>query len=582
MKTYLTIFALCVLSSLSIAQDPDHKAPARHSQIQQEAGGEVIRIILKDGSVIKDAKLYFIYPDLIEYEKNGSLHDLLINEIDWIVSNKQVIVFDKNNKPHESKRLDLLIDNTSMSSFVSVLSNYVGEDIDKSERDYYWLFPGIKGFISARLNGNRYVVYNQYGYAPYAYTFKIKHISAGSVKDTVITIKYTEQDYLILHFLEFNKILNKEKKVNRRLIKTGLAGSRPIVNQQPVNSPRQATKGETSGKASGQTSMPENKTQTLVRPLRDGASEGRRSDESAAQNKENDNISNKNQPAVITLKNKKAIKDVRLYEIQPNVIVYEKEGSLHDLLIQDIKRIETDKEIIAFDKNNKPLRLQKKPLDAIDYNWQSPRQTTKGKAVGKVSGQTSNDKIDKYVILKISPLALLEPEGSIQGGIELMLDKNISIQQDLGYVFNSYGSELGLFYPEIKQGLISKTELRFYNKNFNKSDLKPSMKRKRNYIAPQFLYKHIQYRGYDYSYRNNKNKDIYAAHLKFGRQFIYKNNTVLDIFLGFGFRHKVDSWTYTYTSYDSWTKKSTTETRNYRNEITLPGISAGFKIGLAL
>ena len=575
MKTYLTTFALCILSSLSIAQNPDHKAPARHSQIQQEAGGDVGRIILKDGSVIKDAKLYFIYSDLIEYEKNGGLHDLLIDEIDWIVSNKQVIVFDEDHKPWESKRLDLLVDNKSMNSFVSVLSNYVGEEIDRSERDYYWLFPGIKGFISARLNGRRTVVYKQYGYAPYSYTFKIKYISAGSVKDTVIAIKYTDQDYLILHFLEFNKILNKEKKVNRTLIRSGLVASRPIITKQNndpvVSGPHQTTKDGAVEEVSGQIKHqrnPDHIGTSITSPPKSLPDTRKKGDLPT--------------PAVIILKNKKTIKNIRLYEIQPNVIVYEKEGSLHDLLIQDIKRIETDKEIIAFDKNNKPLRLQKKTLDAIDYNWQqkkSPRQTTKGRLSEKASGQTSNDKIDKYVILKISPLALLEPEGSIQGGIELMLDKNISIQQDLGYVFNSYGSGL---YGEVIDGIISKTELRFYNKNFNGSDLKPSMKRKRNYIAPQFLYKHIQYGNYAYSYRDNKNKDIYAAHLKFGRQFIYKNNTVLDIFLGFGFRHRVDSWTATYYSYDYLTKKSTTETRNYRNKITLPGISAGFKIGLAL
>lgn len=559
MKTYLTTFALCILSSLSIAQNPDHKAG-------------VGRIILKDGSVIKDAKLYFIYSDLIEYEKNNSLHDLLINEIDWIVSNKQVIVFDKNNKPHESKRLDLLIDNKSMSSFVSVLSNYVGEEIDRSERDYYWLFPGIKGFISARLNSKRTVGYNQYGvnlhgYAPYAYTFKIKHISAGSVRDIVIAIKYTEQDHLILHFLEFNKILNKEKNVNRRLIKAGLAGSRPIVSQQSVNSPRQTTKGETSGKASGQTSMPENKTQTLVRPLRDGTSEGRWSGESAAQNKENDNISNKNQPAVITLKNKKTIKNIRLYEIQPNVIVYEKEGSLHDLLIQNIKRIETSKEIIAFDKNNKPLRLQKKTMNAIDYNWQSPRQTTKGKAVGKASSQMSNDK--KKVFLKISPLSLLEPFIPLQGGVELMLNKKNSIQQFLGLSLDDLG-------------ITSNTEFKYYRKFEDRHKKKSDVinRRRGKYISAEYFYHKGQssgqaYLGTSYYYSNEKNNGV---HFKLGRQIVYKNNFVIDIFWGIGFMHQKLNWTK--TTYNYYTTKP--ETRSYNNSNYYPSGTVGIKIGIAL
>ncbi|MBN4062118.1 MAG: hypothetical protein COA57_02850 [Flavobacteriales bacterium] len=59
------------------------------------------KIILKDRSIIKKVIVHEIYPYWIIYKKDGSLHDLLIEEIDKIEigKNKQrVIVFDENNK----------------------------------------------------------------------------------------------------------------------------------------------------------------------------------------------------------------------------------------------------------------------------------------------------------------------------------------------------------------------------------------------------------------------------------------------------------------------------------------------------
>ena len=64
----------------------------------------------------------------------------------------------------------------------------------------------------------------------------------------------------------------------------------------------------------------------------------------------------------IVLKNDKTIKDARLWEIYPSRVEYEKEGSLHDLLIDEIERIETDNEIITFEPDGK---LFKQPYDLI-------------------------------------------------------------------------------------------------------------------------------------------------------------------------------------------------------------------------
>ena len=60
------------------------------------------RIILKDNRIYKRTKIHKIHPYWIEYVKNGSLHDLMIEKIKRIEIGREiqkVIVFDKKNKP---------------------------------------------------------------------------------------------------------------------------------------------------------------------------------------------------------------------------------------------------------------------------------------------------------------------------------------------------------------------------------------------------------------------------------------------------------------------------------------------------
>ncbi|MBN4062119.1 MAG: hypothetical protein COA57_02855 [Flavobacteriales bacterium] len=68
---------------------------------------------------------------------------------------------------------------------------------------------------------------------------------------------------------------------------------------------------------------------------------------------------------LVVLKNKKLIKKVRLWEINPNKLEYEREGSLHDLPIEKINMIKTDDEIISFDEFAK---LIIRPYDLIITN----------------------------------------------------------------------------------------------------------------------------------------------------------------------------------------------------------------------
>jgi len=60
----------------------------------------------------------------------------------------------------------------------------------------------------------------------------------------------------------------------------------------------------------------------------------------------------------IILTRRRVLKNTKIHEIHPSWIVYVKNGSLHDLMIEEIVRIEIGKEkqkIIVFDRDNKPI-----------------------------------------------------------------------------------------------------------------------------------------------------------------------------------------------------------------------------------
>lgn len=176
-------------------------------------------IVLKNKKLINDTRLHEIHSNLIAYEKQGSLHDLLIDEIDRIVlkEEKGYFVFDQNNKPEYRKPQSRPDINIEESSFAYILNMYVGKEIDKNERDYYWLFPDVKGFITAQLIAS----------SQYYYSFNINYKENNKIKGQAIQINYYDAKYLIDHFYEFDKILNREKKVNRHLVKLGIADSYP-------------------------------------------------------------------------------------------------------------------------------------------------------------------------------------------------------------------------------------------------------------------------------------------------------------------------------------------------------------------
>jgi hypothetical protein len=90
------------------AQTPDssNKKNALNATIVSQL--EKTRIIFKDGSIRKNCKVKEIHDYWIVYEKEGSLHDLLIEKILRIEINDgtmRAIYFDERNKPEIRKYL---------------------------------------------------------------------------------------------------------------------------------------------------------------------------------------------------------------------------------------------------------------------------------------------------------------------------------------------------------------------------------------------------------------------------------------------------------------------------------------------
>jgi hypothetical protein len=156
----------------------------------------------------------------------------------------------------------------------------------------------------------------------------------------------------------------------------------------------------------------------------------------------------------------------------------------------------------------------------------------------------------KNVIIKYSPLPMLDFDNTIQFGVEIPLGKgDFSVQEDLGFGHSSFN----IWYHEEnevpdKQTFKSRTHLRWYF---------VERRRMRAYVGPEFLYKKVVYReeqwvgrdcaggrGGPCSFFENRevrvDKNVGAVHARFGWQFIFPSRLTLDVFSGLGFRSVVN------------------------------------------
>ena len=260
-----------------------------------------------------------------------------------------------------------------------------------------------------------------------------------------------------------------------------------------------------------------------------------------------DKINKGEKVSKIYLKDGDVIKDAIIHEINKDIVVYEKHGSLHDVFIIDIKMLRSNDSVIYFDESNEVTN------NKIDVNENlSP--------VG-------------FIALKFAPLALLEPVQSFQASFEFSLGSGVSFQQEAGYYFNSIDL---LSFDDVDYGVILKSEIRYY---FEHSRVTTSNGHALNgeYFALQGFYKYIKYDNYNnydnygFAYgRVPMDKTVYGGHFKIGYQKIFKSGFLLDLYGGPGLRYK----TKTYPDYESGPGLTA--------GIWWPSLTAGIKLGFAL
>ncbi|WP_425636239.1 DUF3575 domain-containing protein [Algoriphagus yeomjeoni] len=143
--------------------------------------------------------------------------------------------------------------------------------------------------------------------------------------------------------------------------------------------------------------------------------------------------------------------------------------------------------------------------------------------------------LEKKLLIKTSPLALLDPETFvIQGGIEYFIGPKFSIQSELGINGGVFGIPAGRSKNEDFKLWRSKNELKFHTKNY--------------YWGLELFFVDKDFiRTDDYFFDSNSTTWYNKAHidfqvlgtgLKFGKQKYISQNLLLDSFLGIGIRSR--------------------------------------------
>ncbi|GAB3699519.1 hypothetical protein GCM10027592_25670 [Spirosoma flavus] len=196
--------------------------------------------------------------------------------------------------------------------------------------------------------------------------------------------------------------------------------------------------------------------------------------------------------------------------------------------------------------------------------------------------------------VKFSLLSLLDPDNTIQFGVERMLNRRQSLQLETGYGWQGMNlwenSRNGRYRDrEVWRGRL---EWRYF---FN-----PTGQPRGRYVAVEGFYKQVNLREsgtvgigcatgmcqYYQLFTAPLQKYVWGAHVKIGRQFQFiptNNHWLFDVYLGLGFRRRiVESYrpaadTYYYRS----TGINLFDTFN-ATPATLFSMSYGFKLGFAL
>ncbi|SFU04760.1 hypothetical protein SAMN04489724_3602 [Algoriphagus locisalis] len=188
--------------------------------------------------------------------------------------------------------------------------------------------------------------------------------------------------------------------------------------------------------------------------------------------------------------------------------------------------------------------------------------------------------LDQTLLLKTSPLALLDPETIvIQGGIEYFFSPKFSIQTELGVNGGIFKIPSGRGKNEDFNLWRSKNELKFHTNN--------------HYWGLELFFVNKEFiRTDDYFFSSNTKIWYNKAHidfqvlgsgLKFGKQKFISQNLLLDTFIGIGFRSRNRKITMLELSPIQEKEEEyflSSDRYRFNGRDYIPHISVGIKVGL--
>lgn len=289
----------------------------------------------------------------------------------------------------------------------------------------------------------------------------------------------------------------------------------------------------------------------------------------------------------VILKNKQTIKKAKLYKLNEQVLTYEKEGSLHDILKTNVLYVVIEGERFSLDELKSPISIKNTNDSIVSNNKvnialiEKEDEKIEAKNISNTKQTITAIETDVYSknILYFYPLSLLESDPNLYLGYELKINTNLSFIQSAGLYFNNPVSLQTLSGRDIKHGIKLNSELKYYYNNINH--------KRRNYYGCGLMAKQVNYKDNSYNLYENDNvtgvvrneevKKILALNFIVGRQYIHEN-LIIDIYVGAGIRVKHISEKNSSTNTDYFMNYGISS--NYEYNQRMPNICAGIRFGL--
>lgn len=288
----------------------------------------------------------------------------------------------------------------------------------------------------------------------------------------------------------------------------------------------------------------------------------------------------------IIMNNEETIKDAEFYSLKGELLIYLKEGSLHDLPADSVKYIVKNNEYYILEENGQLVSLEKLFLSGGENNSLTTTvKKSENLNVNKLSlqkTQTIPEVCSHPFIAYISPFSVFETDPNIKLSGEVRLADNFSFLQSAGICINNPLS-FGRLYSnsDIKEGWVLNSFFKLYLSDYQQRE-------GRNYLALEVFCKNVNYTDkssvymsdtsyYYYATEVPLNKTVYGSSIVFGHQ-ISSNKFEADVYFGLGIRH-IEVKGNTISSVYTEDMQTIMTSESYTDSKQMPYIRAGIRIG---